>query len=195
MSILPREFFERDPVIVAHDLLGKRVVRLIEGHRLVGRIVEAEGYRGDDDAASHAFRGPTPRNAPMFGPAGHAYVYFIYGMHWMFNVIAHTEGVPGGILIRALEPLEGLELMRVHRGGQSDILLTRGPARLAQALCIDASLNGIDLCSDSALRIEEGSLAPEEEIACGPRIRVPGDHLAGNRPWRFWIRDHPYVSS
>ena len=131
---LPRSFYARPTPLVARDLLGRQLVRRFQGQRLAGLIVEAEAYTGNDEA-SHAHRGRTPRNRAMFGPPGGAYVYFIYGMHWMFNVVAHQRP-PGAVLIRALAPREGLDLMRAHRGGRPERLLTNGPARLAQALAI-----------------------------------------------------------
>jgi DNA-3-methyladenine glycosylase len=207
MSRLPRSFYARPTPIVARDLLGRRLVRVLDpghlsashGHlptrdpakkgaqRLAGRIVEVEAYAGAEDAASHASRGRTLRNAPMFGIPGHAYVYFIYGMHWMFNVVARQDG-PGAVLLRALVPEEGLEVMRAHRGGQPDSLLTNGPARLAQALAIDSALNGVDLCTYPEIFIEWGAPVSDLVIACGPRVGVSGDEQARTRPWRFWIK-------
>ena len=195
---LPREFYDRPTHIVARDLLGKRLVRVIGpqtpdqptyqqiGQRLSGSIVEVEAYTGSDDAASHAHRRRTARNAPMFGPPGHAYVYFIYGMHWMFNVVAHQQA-PGAVLVRALVPEEGLEVMREHRRGMPDHSLTSGPARLAQALAIDATVNGVDLCTESQVFVEAGIGIPDQWVACGPRVGVSGDELARTRPWRFWV--------
>ena len=181
--------------MVARALIGKRIVRHIEENTLVGRIVEAEAYRGSEDAASHAHRGRTERNAPMFGPPGYTYVYFIYGMHWMFNIAAHTPQQPGAVLIRALQPEEGLESMRAHRNLQRDRNLTNGPAKLAQAMGIDDGMNDLDLCTSPELYITEGKLREGEKIVCGPRVRVPGGERAQRRPWRFWIADNPWVSS
>jgi DNA-3-methyladenine glycosylase len=193
---LPRSFYARPTLLVARALLGQRLVRVLDaGHapgRLAGCIVEVEAYTGADDAASHAYRGPTPRNAPMFGPPGHAYVYFIYGVHWMFNVVAHQDGpgaAPGAVLVRALLPQEGLAVMRERRGGRPDRDLANGPARLAQALGIDGRLNGVDLCAHPQLFIEPGTSLADEAVACGPRVGVGGDELAQARPWRFWLRD------
>ncbi len=196
MERQPYTFYAQSPVSTARALLGQRLVRIMEdGQRLAGRIVEAEAYGGTDDMPSHAYRGLTPRNRPMFGPPGHAYVYFIYGMYWMFNVVAHAETPPGAVLIRALEPEEGIDLMRDHRHGQPYDQLTNGPARLAQALAIDGALNDVDLCTHPRLFIEPCAPLPDEAIACGPRVRPPGtDEEAKLRPWRFWIRDNPFVS-
>jgi len=192
---LPRTFYARDTRLVARELLGKRVVRFLGRQRLAGIIVEAEAYAGTDDAASHAYRGRTSRNWPMFGSPGHAYVYFVYGMHWMFNIVAHEEDWPGAILIRALEPEAGLSVMCQHRGGKPTRVLTNGPAKLAQALAIDDALNGADLCTHGAITIESGLVIPDASIVCGPRLRVPGDEQAKTRLWRFWVRDNVYVSS
>ena len=115
-TVLPRDFYAREPVVVAEDLLGQRLARVLDGVALSGRIVETEAYRGTEDAASHARMGRTDRNAPMFGPPGHAYVYFIYGMHWMFNISAHPQDSPGAVLIRALEPEGGIDVMSRLRG-------------------------------------------------------------------------------
>jgi len=208
-SRLPRSFYERPTHEVARDLLGRRLVRVLDAQifdqlpsphetaksapqrdlqRLSGLIVEVEAYTGSDDAASHAHRGRTARNAPMFGPPGHAYVYFIYGMHWMFNVVAHRHA-PGAVLVRALVPEEGVEVMRKHRGEMPDSNLTSGPARLAQALAIDAVLGGADLCTDSRIFIEAGVSFSDEGVACGPRVGVSGDESARIRPWRFWVTE------
>ena len=189
---LSREFYARSPEVVARELLGKQLVRVWEGQTLAGRIVEAEAYSGTD-AASHAYRGPTPRCAPMFGPPGYTYVYFIYGMHWLFNIAAHDETGPGAVLIRALEPLRGVSAMQTLRGGKPIRSLTNGPAKLAQALAIDGDLNNVDLCTHAQIMVLPGSV-PVANIACGPRVRVPGDAVAKSRLWRFWIRGNGYVS-
>jgi DNA-3-methyladenine glycosylase len=189
---LPRSFYARPTLTVARALLGQRLVRTLYGQRLAGRIVEVEAYGGADDAASHAHRGRTPRNAPMFGPPGHAYVYFIYGMHWMFNVVARQDGldVPAGaVLVRALSPEEGLATMRQLRVGRPERDLTNGPARLAQALAIDGSLTGVDLCTHPHIFIESGTPLPDAAVACGPRVGVVGDESAQARPWRFWVKN------
>lgn len=181
--------------MVTRALIGKRLVRTIEESTLVGRIVEAEAYRGSEDAASHAHRGRTGRNAPMFGPPGHTYVYFIYGMHWMLNIAAHVSREPGAVLIRALQPEEELDKMRAYRNQQRDRNLTNGPAKLAQAMAIDDSMNDLDLCTSLELYVTEGELRENENVICGPRVRVPGGERAQRQPWRFWIADNPWVSS
>jgi DNA-3-methyladenine glycosylase len=192
---LERTFFARDTLEVTRDLLGRRLVRLLEGDRLSGRIVEVEAYVGEADRASHARSGRSARNASMYGPPGHAYVYLIYGMHHCLNVVTEEDGFPAAVLIRALEPLEGRARMRRLRGGRSDLPLTKGPARLCQALGIDRAFDGVDLCAPGArLFLEWGSPVDEEDVARSPRIGVSGDEKAIRIPWRFYVRDNPHVS-
>ncbi len=194
MRRLERDFYARDTLTVARELLGKRLVRHLEGRRVSGRIVEVEAYIGRDDKACHAARGRTPRNAAMFGPPGHAYVYFIYGMHYCFNIVTEQKGFPAAVLIRALEPCEGIEIMRQRRGGRDDTELTNGPAKLCYALGIDRALNGADLCTGDKLWVEEDITTEKDEILAGPRIGIKGDRRALTIPWRFWIKDNPFVS-
>ena len=196
MSRLSRDFFVRDTLTVARALLGQRLVRMLDGVRLSGRIVEVEAYIGEKDQASHARCGLTERNAPMFGPPGHAYVYFIYGMHHCFNVVTERENYPAAVLIRALEPLEGTEVMRARRGGASHVRLTSGPARLCQALNIDRRrFDGTDLCTpDALLFIEENGVVPDGAVVTGPRVGVRGDATALSALWRFCIRGSRHVS-
>ena len=195
MIRLGQDFFARDTFAVARGLLGQRLVRVLKGQRLSGRIVEVEAYVGEEDQSSHASCGPTRRNAPMYGPPGHAYIYLIYGMHYCFNVVTEREGYPAAVLIRALEPLEGIGEMRIRRGGRSDLPLTGGPARLCQALGIDRRFDGVDLCApDALLFLEEGAPIPDDVVATGPRISVCGDEAAVTVPWRFYVRDNRHVS-
>jgi DNA-3-methyladenine glycosylase len=173
MPRLPRTFFARPTEQVARDLLGQRLVRLHAGRRLSGLITETEAYIGQDDLACHARFGRTPRSAVMFGPPGHAYVYFTYGMHWMLNVVTAPQGFPAAVLIRALLPEEGLEVMQAlrPRPAPTPARLTDGPAKLAQALGIDKRLNGHDLCARGAeLFIERAAPVPDEAVVLGPRI-------------------------
>jgi DNA-3-methyladenine glycosylase len=196
MNRLDRAFFAHDTLTVARALLGQRLVRLLDGERLAGCIVEVEAYLGEDDLASHARCGRTRRNAPMYGPPGHAYVYFIYGMHHCLNVVTEREGFPAAVLIRALEPLEGLEMMRLRRRGASDAQLTNGPARLCQALAIDRRFDGADLCApDALLFIEEDIPVPDEAVLTGPRVGVRGDEQARTAPWRFCVHSRNVVAS
>jgi DNA-3-methyladenine glycosylase len=192
MVRLPRAFFDRPTPDVARDLLGRRLVRVLDGQRLSGLIVEAEAYGGPDDEASHAHR-RTPRSAIMYGPPGHAYVYFIYGMYFCLNVVTEADGRPGAVLIRAIVPQEGIEIMRRRRGGVPDRHLADGPGKLCLALGITRAQNGLDLTSSPELFLEEGTPAAAAEIAATPRIGVRGDADALGRPWRFVWR--PYILS
>jgi DNA-3-methyladenine glycosylase len=195
MSLLGREFYARDVLTVARELLGQRLVRVLGGERLSGRIVEVEAYDGLDDQASHARSGRTERNASMYGPPGHAYVYFIYGMHYCLNAVAEPEGQPAAVLIRALEPLEGMTTMLERRGGRTRVTLTSGPARLCQALAIDRRFDHADLCTaQSLLTIETDEVVPNSSLETSRRVGVRGDETAVSAPWRFYIRDNPYVS-
>ena len=144
-SCLPGDWYERDPVVVARELLGMRLVRVLDGQVLSGIISETEAYRGEEDLACHARVGRTARTAVMYGQAGLAYVYFTYGLHWCLNVVCLPEGYPAAVLIRAIEPVEGLEMIAARRSGQPPALWTNGPAKLTQALGIDGRQNGVDL--------------------------------------------------
>ena len=195
MAHLTCEFFARDTLVVARELLGQRLVRVLDGQRLSGRIVEVEAYVGEDDQACHARSGRTARNAAMYGPPGHAYVYFVYGMHHCLNAVTGPDGFPAAVLIRALEPVEGEGAMRENRGGRSGPALTSDPARLCQALAIDRLFDGKDLCAaDAALLVEQGGVVPDEQVAMGPRIGVRGDETALNVDWRFHVRGSRFVS-
>jgi len=192
---LKRAFFARDTLTVTRELMGQRLVRVLDGKRTSGRIVEVEAYIGEDDQASHARPGRTRRNAPMYGPPGHAYVYFIYGMHHCLNIVTEWEGYPAAVLVRALEPLEGVEAMRARRDGRPDVQLTSGPARLCQALDIDRRFDGADLCvPDALLFLEEDAPIPDGAVAASPRVGVRGDEVAVTVPWRFYVLDNQYVS-
>ncbi len=195
MSRLSHDFFARDTLTVARELLGQRLVRVLDGERLSGRIVEVEAYIGEEDQASHARCGPTRRNAAMFGPPGHAYVYLIYGVHHCLNVVTAAEGFPAAVLIRALEPLAGLDRMRALRGNRPDGELASGPGRLCQAMAIDREFNGADLCAPNALLfLETGRPMDDNGVLAGPRVAVRGDTAALTAPWRFYLRNNPYVS-
>ena len=190
--ILPMEFYTRDTVKVAPDLLGKWLVRVIGDERLIGRIVEAEAYRGKDDPASHAYRGPTPRNAPMYRGPGHAYVYFTYGNHYCLNITAQKPGKPGAVLLRGVQPVEGLASMRRFRPNVSDGELTSGPGKLTKALAIDKSLNELDMTVKGPLFVTEPRGARIiDEIWRSTRIGVSE---GADKRWRFYVRGNPYVS-
>lgn len=190
---LPCDFYARPSVLVAPDLLGRLLIREIGSQRLIGRIVEVEAYLGEDDAASHAFRGPTTRNRSMFGPPGHAYVYIIYGIHTCLNIVTGQAGKGEAVLIRALEPLSGIEVMQRHRGGRPLRQLTNGPGKICQALAIDKSLDGHDLCAGQRLWLEAGE-RPDETLCAGPRVGVRGDDRALSRAWRFFLAKNSFVS-
>ncbi len=194
MGRLRRDFYRRSTLTVARELLGKRLVSVMGGQRLSGLIVEVEAYIGEGDAACHAARGRTPRNEAMYGPPGHAYVYFIYGMHHCLNAVTEEEGFPAAVLIRALDPLEGLEIMRRHRLGKPDRELTNGPAKLCQAMAIDRGFNGVDLCAGGVLFLEEGRMVAQGAIGASPRIGIKADELARSVPWRFYLQGNDFVS-
>lgn len=194
MSRLNRDFYERPTLEVALELLGQRLVRILNGQRLSGLIAEVEVYIGEEDRACHASVGRTPRNEAMYGPAGHAYVYLIYGIHHCLNVVTEAEGFPAALLIRAIEPTEGIESMRARRPGRLDDQLTNGPAKLCQALAIDLGLNEADLCRGETLFLEQGERVADDAIVATPRVGVRGDELARTRPWRFHLQGNRYVS-
>jgi DNA-3-methyladenine glycosylase len=190
---LSRSFFKRPTLAVARDLLGARLVRLeAGGRRLSGWIVEAEAYVGSEDLGCHGRAGRTARNASMWGPPGHAYVYFTYGMHWCLNVVTEAEGFPAAVLIRALLPVEGLARMLRRRSGTPAGRLdpTGGPAKLSQALGLDRRFDGHDLCAPQArLFLERGRQIPDSDVTTGPRVGLinvaePWRSL----PWRFLVR-------
>ena len=192
MDPLPREFYARDPREVAPELLNKVLRR---GAR-AGRIVEVEAYLGEQDEAAHSFRGPTERTRVMFGPAGHLYVYFTYGMHWCANAVCGREGEGDAVLFRALAPLRGLAAMRRARGGDRRPLRDRdlcsGPAKLCQAFGIDGRFDGVDLVrEDRGLCVADDGVAPPTRPGVGPRI---GISKATQRRWRWWVPGEPNVS-
>lgn len=184
---LARDFYARDTLQVAGELLGKRLVRIIDGERLSGLIVETEAYIGEEDRACHASRGRAPRTEVMYGPPGHAYIYFIYGMYHCLNVVTDRVGFPAAVLIRGIRPKEGVEYMRRNRRFRPEGELTNGPGRLCQALAIDRSLNGLDLCQSDLLFIEEAAEVDPGGIEIMPRIGIRADEIAKRRPWRFLL--------
>ena len=193
MTRLDHTFFSQDTITIARSLLGQRLVRILDdGQRLAGIIVECEAYVGEEDKACHAARGRTTRNAVMYEQAGVAYVYFIYGMYHCLNVVTEQEGLPAAVLIRALEPREGLDQMREYRPGRPDSELTSGPGRLCQALAIDRAFNHSNLCDSPTIFIEQGE--PPSDIVSSPRIGITADQLAIERLWRFYAADSPFVS-
>ena len=172
MRPLPRRFYDRDTEQVARDLLGAVLETTLGGVRCRGRIVETEAYLGEHDPACHAVVGRTPRTDPLYGPPGTAYVYFVYGMHWCVNAVTRAAGLPSAVLIRAVEPLEGLETMRARRPrARSDRTLADGPAKLCQAMGITGALNRASLLA-GPLRILEGTRIPEAQVRVTSRIGI-----------------------
>jgi DNA-3-methyladenine glycosylase len=186
---LRRSFYDRPILEVARDLLGAVLVH----DRVALRLTEVEAYAGGHDPASHAFRGETARNAVMFGPPGHAYVYFTYGMHFCVNLVGGPAGHASAVLLRAGEITDGIALARLRRPGSSDRDLARGPARLTKALGLDRSHNGLDVTSSSSpLRVCAGEPVPDDAVRRGPRVGVSS---AAELPWRLWIDGEPTVST
>ena len=181
--ILPQSFYNRPTLTVARELLGANLVRILDGIRLAGMITETEAYVGESDLGCHARAGRTPRTAVMYGPAGIAYVYFTYGMHWLLNAVTEKEGFPAAVLIRAIVPVEGANFMSARRKRRG----FDGPAKLTQAMGIGQKENGIDLTvTDHNLWIETGETIPEESVTIGPRVglySVPEPWKS--IPWRF----------
>jgi len=188
---LTASFYTRDTVITARDLIGKRLVRLEGDRRIAGIIVETEAYQGEDDLACHCRAGKTPRTEIMYGPPGRAYVYFVYGMHWLLNLVTEKEGYPGAVLIRGILPEEGLDLIKKRRNGITQKQWTDGPAKLCQAFGINGEMNGIDTCSENAnIFIEENMDIPKRLVQKTPRIgldTVPEPWRS--IPWRFIVTD------
>lgn len=197
MSIIPVDFYRQPTLTVARALLGQHLVRDIDGERLAARIVETEAYIGPDDSACHGKGGRrTARNAVMFGPAGQAYVYLIYGMYHMLNIVTEADGFPAAVLLRAVEPVAGLDRMQVHRPGLKQVRqLTNGPGKLSRAFDIDMTLNNWNLTVGEALWLESTAPVPDHSVATGPRINInsalPKDRDA---PWRFWEQHNRFVS-
>ncbi|MCL7930668.1 DNA-3-methyladenine glycosylase [Halomonas llamarensis] len=189
---LPRAFYHRDTLDVARDLLGCHLVRRVEDDMLVAKIVETEAYRGSEDSACHAHRRKTPRTEAMFGPPGHAYVYLVYGIHWLLNVVTQPEGNPCAVLIRAVEPVAGEAAMRAQRHVKGRNL-SNGPGKLTNALGIDKALYGHDMTQTEALWITQGETP--HTVATGPRVGIDYAKLHDrDAPWRLWIADNTWVS-
>lgn len=205
MRPLSRRFFRREPIALARALLGQTLVRTLrlDGRalRLAGRIVEVEAYLGVPDRAAHSYAGRhSERNHSLYLDGGHAYVYFTYGLHHCVNVVADREGVPTACLIRALEPVEGIEVMRRHRAGKipphrlEETDLCSGPAKLTQALAIDRGLDGADLLDGAELFLERGARVGEGRIVRAPRIGVDYAGDWKDEPLRFYVGGNPHVS-
>ena len=191
MRMLERGFYERDTVTVARDLLGKVLLHGVDDNLLAGRIVETEAYLGKGDAAAHSAKGPTERNRVVFGPPGHAYVYFIYGMYECLNLVAEPDGRAGCVLIRAIEPLLGLDAMRLRRPkAKRDRELASGPGKLTLAMGITRALNGADL-TRGPLAVREFRRPEALDVAASARI---GISASADLPLRFYIKHNEYVS-
>ena len=193
MNILPRDFYDRPTLKVARELIGARLVRILDGVKLVGLITETEAYISQKDLACHAKAGLTARTKVMFGESGHAYVYFTYGNHWMLNVVTEKEGFPAAVLIRAMQSIEGVEVMSARRMGRD----TFGPGKICQAMGISKAENGVDLTETaSGLWIEAGVHVPNSLVTKGPRVglnNTPEPWLS--KPWRFLVKNHVIAST
>lgn len=196
MKKLPLSFYLRDDVVqIARDLIGKVLVTEWEGVRTSGRIVETEAYAGALDRASHAYRGKTPRTAVMFEEGGTAYVYLCYGLHQMFNIVTNKYGTAHAILIRALEPLEGTDVMLQRTGKKAvDATLTRGPGNVGKALGFHTSQCGLSLQSEELYILDDGFRVDEKDIGTSPRVGVDYAGDDALLPYRFYIKGHPAVS-
>ncbi len=185
--ILLRDFYDRSALQVARELLGMRLVRYDQEQRIAGIIIETEAYRGEDDLGCHCKAGRTARTQVMYGPPGHAYVYFTYGMHWMLNFVVEREDYPAAVLIRSILPVEGLGLIAARRSSQPARRWTDGPGKICQALGIDKLFNGVDICEPtSKLWVEAGRPISNVSVTTGPRVglyNVPEPWKS--KPWRF----------
>ena len=189
-----REWLARPALLLAPRLLGAVLESDVDGERVAVRLTEVEAYEGAQDPASHAYRGETARTAVMFGPAGHLYCYFTYGMHWCANIVCGPDGVAAAVLLRAGEVVEGVDVARSRRpAARRDADLARGPARLASCLSLRAPQNGLDLCDPaSPVRLASVPARRRTGISAGPRV---GISVAIEHPWRFWLTDSPTVST
>lgn len=189
---LPYDFFTQDTVTAAQKLLGKKITTTIQGITVSGYIVETESYSYPDDPASHAYRGQTERNMVLFGPVAHCYVYISYGIHYCLNIIARSpDQIAGGVLIRALEPYQGIEIMKHRRHMDKIKLLTNGPGKVCQALGITKEYNGLDLMHNDAISISSGYDVAKSEIVATSRVGIS----AGQEfMWRFYINNNPFIS-
>jgi DNA-3-methyladenine glycosylase len=188
---LSRSFYQRPVLEVARDCIGKVLVHRSSEGIAAGRIVESEAYRGPQDLASHSSRGRTARTEAMFGPPGRAYMFLLYGISWAFNIVVADEGVPHAVLVRALEPVLGLELMAARRKRDAAAReLTNGPGKLCMALGLDRRHYGVDLCGDELYLLD----GPRRAVARSPRINVDYAGSWAARPWRFYEKGNRYVS-
>jgi DNA-3-methyladenine glycosylase len=196
MQKLPVEFYQREDVVhIAKELLGKVLVTCWGNERTVGRIVETEAYAGQQDKASHAYKGRTKRTEIMFGEGGKAYIYLCYGIHQMFNIVTNEQGTPHAILIRAVEPMEGIDWMLQRTGKRvADYTLTRGPGNVGKAFGFHTTQNGFSLQGDAIYIAADNFRVPAEHIVASPRIGVAYAAEDALLPYRFFIKGNPYVS-
>ena len=196
MPKLSIEFYNQSTLKVAKLLLGKFLIRKLNGKKLIGKIVETEGYSGPKDLASHASRGKTPRNEIMFGPPGHAYIYLIYGINYCFNLVTEKESYPAAVLIRALEPKEGIEEMKKRRKMKNNLpyTLTNGPGKLCQAFGIDKGLNKINVTQGTLWVEDSGEKIKPQNIVAAKRIGVDYAREYKDKLWRFYIKNNKFVS-
>jgi len=193
--VLTRSFYQRNPLLVAKNLLGKTLVRSVREKIMTGKIVEVEAYIGPEDKASHAYRNlRTDRTMLQFGERGLAYVYTVYGVNHCFCVVAGRDHIPAVCLIRAVEPLLGLETMRTNRQAPSTLSLTNGPSKLCQAFAIDQRYYGTDLCTRGPLYIAEGDSIPKGLIGTSGRIGIDYAEESKDHPWRYFLRGNKFVS-
>ena len=190
---LPRDFYLRDALTVARDLLGKILVHQTPQGILKGKIVEVEAYMGKQDAAAHSCKVRSPRTEVQYGVGGFAYIYLIYGMYYCMNIVSNREEIPEVVLLRALEPLEGLEQMQQRRNVRRQQDLCNGPGKLCSAMDIQKAHYGIDLCGHE-IYLEEGEPVTEGEIGVSKRINIDYAGEAKDYEWRFFLKDNPYVS-
>jgi DNA-3-methyladenine glycosylase len=190
---IPRSFYAQPTIRVARQLLGKYLVRRHPDGKTVGMIVETEAYVGPHDLACHASKGRTARTEVMFGAPGHAYVYFIYGVYWCLNIVTEEVGHASAVLIRALEPVEGIELMQQRRGTEKIHSLASGPGKLCLAMAIDKALNAADMARGNVLYVEDRG-DPPPKIRSTPRIGVDYAGKWKDKPWRFLVRGSEFVS-
>ncbi|MBP7791677.1 MAG: DNA-3-methyladenine glycosylase [Candidatus Goldbacteria bacterium] len=189
---LTRKFFNRNSVVVAKELLGKILASNLGNKKVSGMIVETEAYRGDKDAGSHAYKKVTPRNKIMYGPPGHAYVYFCYGNHYLLNIVTESEGNPGAVLIRALEPVTNVKEMVKRRKVKDKRKLTNGPGKLTQALAIGKNENGLDVTKSNKLFLIDSRKRKKFKIISASRV---GIKQGMDKKWRFYVKDNEYVST
>lgn len=192
--MLTREFYLRDTELVAQELLGKLLIHKTEEGTAAGMIVEVESYLGPEDKGAHSYGNrKSERTRIQYGPGGYAYVFAIYGMHWCLNAVTNGPGKPEVVLVRALEPVEGIELMKSRRGTQKQIDLCNGPGKLCQALGITKAQYGADLCGDELYILEHRSFS-DEEIGVSPRINIDYAQEWKDRLWRYYVKGNAYVS-